>query len=88
LWADDLHRVAERLKLARPAERAGAGFDHDRATLDLRDNVEKLIAHHPPLQHDAAMMIDPVKLKHVLGDIDTERLDGHCSSPSCCRLSA
>jgi hypothetical protein len=37
----------------------------------LRDNVEKLIAHHPPLQHDAAMMIDPVKLKHVLGDVST-----------------
>ena len=62
--------MAERLKLARPAERAGAGFDYDRATLDLCDNVENLIAHHPPFQHDAAKMIDPVKLKHVLGDID------------------
>ena len=49
LRADDLHPVAKCLKLTSPAERAGAGFDHDRAALDLRDNVEKLIAHHPPL---------------------------------------
>jgi len=35
LRADDLHPVAKCLKLTSPAERARAGFDHDRAALDL-----------------------------------------------------
>jgi hypothetical protein len=36
---------------------------------------------------DVAAAIDPMKLEHVLGDVDAESLDVHCSSPYCCRLS-
>ncbi len=28
-----------------------------------------------------------MELEHVLGDVDADGLDVHCSSPSCCRLS-
>src|SRR4029078_9202389 len=49
LRADDLHPVAKCLKLTSPAERARAGFDPNRAALDLCNNTEKRVAHRPPL---------------------------------------
>jgi hypothetical protein len=88
LRADDLHPVPERLELALPVECARAGFDDDRASVDLREDREELVAHHPALQDDAAVAVHAVELEHVLGDIDAEDLDGHYSSPSCRRLSA
>lgn len=50
LRADDLHCVPECFELPRPTEGAGAGFNHDRAALHLRDDSQKLIVHDTTLQ--------------------------------------
>jgi hypothetical protein len=88
LRTDDLDLMAERFELPRPAKRASASFDHDHASVNLCKDFEKLVTHDPALQNHIAALIDAVQLKYVIGDIDTERLDGHCSSPSFGRLSA
>jgi hypothetical protein len=35
----------------------------------------QLIAHHAALQDNPASVIDPVKLEHILGNVDAEGLD-------------
>lgn len=75
--AYDLHPVAELLELPLPVEGAGAGLDGDGAGLNPGDDVEQLVAHHAALQHQAPVAVDAVELEDGLGDIDTQRLDGH-----------
>jgi hypothetical protein len=82
LWADDLHPMPERFKLARPVKGSRTCFDNHRTPVDLCQDLQKLIAHDPALENDAAIAVDAVELEYVLGDIDAEGLDRHCSSPS------
>ena len=88
LRADQLHFVSERFEFACPVECSRAGFEDDRAPINLREDLDELIAHHSALQHDVAAAVYAVELEYVLCDIDAEDLDSHCSSPSGCGLSA
>jgi hypothetical protein len=88
LRTDDLHLVPELLKFTSPVECSGTCLDNNRASLDLSDHFQKLIAHDPPFEYDPATAVHTVKLEYIFGDIDAENLNAHCSSPCCCRLSA
>ena len=81
LWADDLHLVTQCLELAGPEECARAGLDHHDARIDLRQDGDPLITHHPSLQDDVSIAIDAMQLEYGLGDINAECLDGHSGSP-------
>ncbi len=74
--------MLERLELARPVKSSRAGLDDHRTPVDLCQDLQKLIAHDPALENDAAIAVDAVELEDVLGDIDAEDLDSHRSSPS------
>jgi hypothetical protein len=79
--------VSKRLELAR-SKGASAGFDGDGTGFDLRHDLQKLVRHDPALEDHASAAVDAMKLKDVLGEVDTEGLNGYRWSPSCCRLSA
>lgn len=81
LRADDLHLMAERLELSRPAEGAGAGFNHNGAAINLCDDDKQLIAHDPAFENDTAIAVHAMELEDVFGDVDTEDVDGHGCSP-------
>ncbi len=49
LRADNLHLMPKSFELTRPIEGARTGFDDHSARIDLREDCEKLIAHHPAL---------------------------------------
>jgi hypothetical protein len=82
LGANDLHLMPKRFELTRPVECSRAGFDDHCAWIDLRQNREKLIAHHPALHDDAAIAVDAMELEHVFRDVDAEGLYCHTGSPS------
>jgi hypothetical protein len=90
LRTDDLDPLAKRLELPRPAEGSRTGFNNDGAGLNLSENFEKQIAHHPAFQHHTTTAIHTVKLEHVLSDIKAEDFDSHRRFPSYnyCRLKA
>lgn len=74
--------MPDSLELPLPAKGAGAGFDGDRAGLDLGEDDQQLIAHHAALENNTAAGGYSVKLKHVLGDIDGKGFDRHGGAPS------
>lgn len=74
LRADNLHLMPEGFKLPLPIESPRTGFKNHRAWIDLGDDLDKLISHHPTLQDNTAVAIDAVKLEHVLGDLLPRKL--------------
>jgi hypothetical protein len=56
--SNHLERLTQFLALARPIEGARTGFDDHCARIDLCEDCEKLITHHPALQDDVAAAID------------------------------
>src|ERR1700759_3952106 len=50
LRADDFYLMAERLELPCPAEGSGAGLNHNRASINLRDNLQKFLRGRADLQ--------------------------------------
>ena len=80
LRADYFDLMPKRLELPRPEKRSRAGFQNDRAPIDLSYRQKKSITHHPAPQNDATVAINAMELEHVLGDIR--------GSPSRFRLAA
>jgi hypothetical protein len=62
--------VPKRFELARPIECSRAGFNDNGAAFDVCRRRDKLIAHHPALQNDAAVPVDATELEYILGEID------------------
>ena len=65
LRADQLHFVSERFEYARPVECSRAGFEDDRAPINLREDLDELIAHYSALQHDVAAAVHAVELVFI-----------------------
>lgn len=78
LGRDDAHRVAELLKLPRPVVRARARLHADHARRQFGDQLQQRISpDRRAHQHRLAFRIHSVHHKHVLGEIDPNRNNGH-----------
>jgi hypothetical protein len=69
--------VAELPELARPVMRPRARFHPNQAWRQLGEGGEHLAAPQLLLQHHLALGTDAVRLKHVLGEIQTDRANLH-----------
>src|SRR6476660_3619264 len=69
--------VAELPELARPVMRPRARFHPDQAWRQLGEGGEHLAAPQLLLQHHLPLGTDAVRLKHVLGEIQTDRANLH-----------
>ena len=67
--------VPERDQLPRPGMRTSTGFDPDKAHRQFGEEPDNLCPAQLPLQHHQAIGIDPVKLEHVLRNIEADRSD-------------
>ena len=75
------HIVPERLELARPMVRCGAGFHADQAGRHLLEKADQLPAAELPRDHRLSRSVDAMHLEHVLGDIQTDRANLHVDDP-------
>jgi hypothetical protein len=82
LRTNDPDSMSEPFKSFRPEVCAGRGLDPDDARLDLSDQLEQLRSQHSPAQDRSAHTVYPMKLKDILRQVDTKRLDGHDVPPS------
>jgi hypothetical protein len=82
LRADDFYLVPERFEFPCPVKRARACFHDNDTGRNPGHDIKQLIAHHAPFQNSATIPIDAVQLENLLGDIDTNHMDGHWASPS------
>jgi hypothetical protein len=56
---------------------AGAGLDADQADRQVREEGSNLVALQLLAQHGLPARVDPVNLKHVLGQIKADRRNLH-----------
>jgi hypothetical protein len=82
LRTDNLYPVAGAFQLPRPGEGTCTGLNSDCTRLQLRNDVQQLIAHDAAFKHCSPGPINPVQLENALGDVDTRCLFGHWSCPS------
>jgi hypothetical protein len=75
------HGVAHRLELARPVVRTTAGLDADQARRQVDEERGHLVSAQLLLDENFAMHVDPVDLKHVLGQVNTNSRDLHGGCP-------
>ena len=78
LRADQLHFVSERFEYARPVECSRAGFEDDRAPINLREDLDELIAHYSALQHDVAAAVHAVELVFIYETWTTTNMARKC----------
>ena len=73
--------MAKSLKLSGPMMRRRTGFHANQARLKPFEKRQKLIAPHLPAQHGLPLLIDPMNLENVLGDVESDRGNLHLDGP-------
>lgn len=72
LRRDDLHSMPLGLKMPLLVKGTRASFDPDQARWYSLGHLQQLIAHHASSQDNLTIGINPMKLEHILGDINSQ----------------
>ena len=67
-----MHVMAERLELARPMMRGGAGLDPNQAWRQLLEERQDMAALQLTADEHIAFRVDAVRLKYRLGNVETD----------------